>query len=529
MFKRHTIAIILTVLPSLFSSNVLAQYQLRTEFGDTLTCEYRTEGIFAVWWDAKYDHFDDAGFVIDSLLSIQAVSVNELGLQNPPNPGAGYYYNVYLHHGSDDLYPSGWGNGQGTDVYGYPFLTLPFGFHLHPGNIKHEGFHIFQYSANSPGFAYTGDAAWYIEASANWFAARELPDFLEAFLEAAAIPANPQMPAWRGFFNGEASDPDNWQRAVHQYGMNILLYYLTEVAGVPTNIIVDGFYTNTTLSPQAYLSEQIGPATMRGYFADWAAHTAGGVDYISAEQWARAELELSDYGDSTDIHDIVETFTEGTGGEWYRPGEDYVTRGWSYNVYKMANSSTDAIRFHLDGDNTGSAGGSAFFEGRVVVMRDGAPIYHSLAMTNGQDGEAAISVSPADSEIFFVIAATPDHFAGNQKYSYQIKIDRGVTSVENELTVIPQEFALYQNYPNPFNPETTIRYQLPESANVFVNIYNLKGQLVRTLVNENKEAGRHETVWDARHETGQSIPSGVYFYRIQAGDFVEVKKLTLLR
>jgi hypothetical protein len=94
---------------------------------------------------------------------------------------------------------------------------------------------------------------------------------------------------------------------------------------------------------------------------------------------------------------------------------------------------------------------------------------------------------------------------------------------------LPDEIYLWQNYPNPFNPETTIRYQLPVSANVFLKIYNLQGQLVRTLINENKEAGFHEIVWDARDETGQSMPSGVYLYRIQAADFTYVKKLTLLK
>ncbi|MCH8020593.1 hypothetical protein IH785_12100 [candidate division KSB1 bacterium] len=117
MITRHSITLILSAISLVcFNANVFAQYQLRTQFGDTLTCKYRAEGIFAIWWDAKYDHDIDAGFVLDSLLSIQAISLNELGLQNPPNPGDGYYYNVYLHHGNDDLYPSGWGNGQGRLV-----------------------------------------------------------------------------------------------------------------------------------------------------------------------------------------------------------------------------------------------------------------------------------------------------------------------------------------------------------------------------------------------------------------------------
>ena len=105
-----------------------------------------------------------------------------------------------------------------------------------------------------------------------------------------------------------------------------------------------------------------------------------------------------------------------------------------------------------------------------------------------------------------------------------------ITGVEDEeLAGIPEEFALHQNYPNPFNPETTIRYQLPESANVLVKIYNLQGRWVRTLVNENKEAGFHEIVWDARDEAGKDVSSGLYLYRIQAGDFTDVKKLMLLR
>ena len=94
---------------------------------------------------------------------------------------------------------------------------------------------------------------------------------------------------------------------------------------------------------------------------------------------------------------------------------------------------------------------------------------------------------------------------------------------------IPTDFALQQNYPNPFNPETTIRYQLPEASDVKLTIYNLQGQLVRILVNENKEAGFFQAVWDAKNNTGNGVPSGVYLYRIQAGDFTNVKKLTLLR
>jgi hypothetical protein len=89
---------------------------------------------------------------------------------------------------------------------------------------------------------------------------------------------------------------------------------------------------------------------------------------------------------------------------------------------------------------------------------------------------------------------------------------------------IPQEFRLEQNYPNPFNPSTTIRYGLPVRAHVTLSVFNTLGQQVAMLVQGDQEAGNHEVRFDA-----SNLSSGVYFYRIQAGAFVEAKKLVFLR
>lgn len=99
----------------------------------------------------------------------------------------------------------------------------------------------------------------------------------------------------------------------------------------------------------------------------------------------------------------------------------------------------------------------------------------------------------------------------------------GVTSV-GEVETIALSHSLKQNYPNPFNPATEIRYNLPERANVRLEIYNLSGQRLETLVNEPQEAGVHWVTWDA---SGYS--SGVYFYKLTAGDRVSAKRMTLLR
>ncbi|MCW9066002.1 MAG: T9SS type A sorting domain-containing protein, partial [Ignavibacteriaceae bacterium] len=85
-------------------------------------------------------------------------------------------------------------------------------------------------------------------------------------------------------------------------------------------------------------------------------------------------------------------------------------------------------------------------------------------------------------------------------------------------------FALSQNYPNPFNPMTTINYQIPNLNFVTLKIYDVLGSEVVTLVSEEKPAGTYEITWNA----GQ-LPSGIYFFRIQAGSFIETKKMILLR
>jgi len=86
-----------------------------------------------------------------------------------------------------------------------------------------------------------------------------------------------------------------------------------------------------------------------------------------------------------------------------------------------------------------------------------------------------------------------------------------------------------QNYPNPFNPTTQIRYGLPAQTSVKLTIHNVLGQEVATLVDGIQPAGYHVIRWNGTSATGAAVGSGVYFFRIQAGDFVEMKKMMLLK
>ena len=99
-----------------------------------------------------------------------------------------------------------------------------------------------------------------------------------------------------------------------------------------------------------------------------------------------------------------------------------------------------------------------------------------------------------------------------------------------DIQTTPTEFALLQNFPNPFNPETTIGYELAESADVTLQIYNVVGQVVRTLIaSESQSIGRYQVRWDGMDDRGMPVSSGIYFYQLSAGKFQDVRKLMLLK
>ena len=94
---------------------------------------------------------------------------------------------------------------------------------------------------------------------------------------------------------------------------------------------------------------------------------------------------------------------------------------------------------------------------------------------------------------------------------------------------LPGDYVLEQNYPNPFNPTTTIRFQLPQSFYVTLNIYSTNGSLVKTLVSETMSAGYYSLTWDGMNDTGQLVSSGIYIYKIRAGGFSAIKKMAFIK
>ncbi len=423
-----------------------AQYTINNIFGDLTECDTMTRGIYIVWWDKDFNYEAQVDVLLDSMLNYRDICLNNMAMMDPPNAQDGYYYNVYIHTpGNDNGFFSSynWGNGQGTDGNGYPFLTLPNGVLNDWVNNAHETFHIFQYSANAPGFAYSGDSQWYIEASANWFAAKQNLEASRAFVEAESLVRMPHVPLWLSYDNYPASYPSNWQRYVHQYAMALQLYYLTDVAGVSPDIITSGMYSGTTEKPQEYMYNVIGGQQYRQHFIDWAAHMTNDFDFITPVQAATNENEWNTYADLEDDNEFIAVYeNEGTNG-WVTPEDDEVTNAWSFNTYKLINSNAATYTFELKGNPTGSYGDPSYFQGKVLVQNTSTgSAFYDLDMSNDLLGSLTLEVTPEDTEIYFIIASMPEVFEDNnasfQLFPYEMQISMGnptaVTDVDIPVT-----------------------------------------------------------------------------------------------
>jgi len=135
--------------------------------------------------------------------------------------------------------------------------------------------------------------------------------------------------------------------------------------------------------------------------------------------------------------------------------------------------------------------------------------------TNIDSGATPIAGISADFDGDTRNAITPDIGAD--------EFDGIFVGVEDEIS-LPTEFLLLQNYPNPFNPNTKIKYLVPQTSNIVIKVFDILGSEIETLVNEEKPAGTYEITWYA-----ENLPSGVYFYQLKAGDFIQTKKMILLK
>ena len=193
-----------------------------------------------------------------------------------------------------------------------------------------------------------------------------------------------------------------------------------------------------------------------------------------------------------------------------------------YAIVGAAHESEDA-----SGNNTRKYAGSAY-----IFMREGTnwtqqakivastrSMYDLFGYSASISGDYAIVGVPGEEE-----DASGNNYMASAGSAYIFSLH----TIEDKITIpendIPQEFSLNQNYPNPFNPTTTISYQLSAQSDVELSIFDINGKLVETLVNDHVSAGYYNVNWDV-----SNVNSGIYFYRLQAGDLIDTKKMVFMK
>ena len=227
----------------------------------------------------------------------------------------------------------------------------------------------------------------------------------------------------------------------------------------------------------------------------------------------------------------------------------------NYLQVSFGGNSTQSIAASVDGNPV--TGGEKFFgisviggadnqTSKDILVPSGLAAEAILYGTSGPD-VTAVTVDDGNYKIFLTGFGFEGLAAGNPNLTPPDQLMfraltwfgvPGLISVEDEVIAsLPKKFELEQNYPNPFNPETSINYAIPQNASVKLTIYNILGQKILTLVDEQKLSGVYSVSWNGKNDSGAQAASGLYFYRLEAryttgGNqriFVDAKKMLLLK
>jgi photosystem II stability/assembly factor-like uncharacterized protein len=336
---------------------------------------------------------------------------------------------------------------------------------------------------------------------------------------------------WNGATNGiSGSEPTNWSTpVVMDPNNNLVLYYGTNRVyrtenGASSWSAISGDLTDggpglgtvTTIAVARTNSDIIWAGTddshvwrSTDYGATWNEMSGPNMPY----RWVTRVI-----ADPTDEQIAYVTFS---GLKWHDP-EPHIFRTanmgttWTDISSNLPNAPIDAIAVDPIAHN---------------VVYIGTDVGAYISFDAGQNWEVMGSGLPlvtiGDMKVHptqhFLIAGTH----GRSMYKIDLTDITGIGP--DNGAPIAATFELHQNYPNPFNPTTKISYNLPGSGQVHLKIYNVMGQEVRTLVNESQIAGNYTAVWDGRDNHGNMVSSGVYIYRLSAGNDVQSRKMTLLR
>jgi photosystem II stability/assembly factor-like uncharacterized protein len=292
--------------------------------------------------------------------------------------------------------------------------------------------------------------------------------------------------------------------------------YIYYFASIGTNLFAGDFNNGVLLSTDNgatwnFVNSGLTNTSTRALYAKGSnlfAGTRGGGVFLSSDNgtsWTAVNSGLTNHYIYALIHNGSNLFA-GT----YNSGVFLSTNnGTSWTAASNGLPSNTVVAFAVSGGN-------------LFAGVDGSGVY--LTTNNGSDWTDVTTGLTSLTIRALKVSGSYLYVGGENSGVWRRPLSEMITGAEDEQNSLPESYALYQNYPNPFNPSTKIKYSVTQSSNVLLKVFNVLGNEIVTIVNEEKPAGTYEVQFN-----GTGLPSGIYFYKLQAGNFVETKKMILLK
>jgi hypothetical protein len=288
------------------------------------------------------------------------------------------------------------------------------------------------------------------------------------------------------------------------------------------NFTVHTITTNTDGSDSIYAIDLDGDGDMDVLSASWIDDKIAWYENDGDENFTLRYITTNSGGTGSvfaidvDGDEDMDVLSGGTKIAWY---ENY--RNEYFINHTITNGSGSPVfAIDVDGDTDIDVLSASWGDDKIAwYENDGDEIFTPYIITSNADGANFVYAVDVDGDGDIDVLSASENDSKIVWYE-----NLGVVGVDEISGALPTEFDLTQNYPNPFNPSTKIEYQIPEISFVTLKVYDVLGSEVVTLVNEEIPIGRHEVEFNAT-----SLPSGIYFYRLQADSFVETKKMVLMK
>jgi hypothetical protein len=494
--------------------------------------------------DGLPDYVNFVGGIIDSMWRKE---VDTLGYLAPPDDG---WYPLY------PPYPDNGGNAR-YDVYlkyldtlylGYSqpeyyvppankvatsYIVLRNDYSLYGGSYNnyprvtsaHEFFHAIQFGYDPDEYEYvptdpiTPYRPYWMELSATWMEDQIYPSINDYVNYLPYFYKYPWL-SLKSFSYDTLDVP----RFYHAYASCVWAFYLSEKYGAD---VIKSIWTVCG----AVQGDNVLPATNATLLSKGSSLNNAFREFSIWNYFTNYRADTSNYYSEGNLYPVIEIDTSHSS---YPVNVSSVPHppevlGTNY-IYFLTQMTAGGLSLHFDGSD------SAQWKVSVIGYPPTGPKdFAEFTLDSLQSGDVKVHNWMYYDNIV-MIPAVVTKTSGSFNYRYSAIYDSTLTRVDEEQILVPNSFALSQNYPNPFNPSTIIPFTVNSSQfmvhspiHTTLIIYNILGQKVRTLVNEERVPGNYQVVWDGRDDKGEKVSSGIYFYRLQSGGNSERKKMVLIK